>query len=294
MTMRFLLLLATIACDSPSTPGVEPVEPGTVLFVGNSLTYWNEMPFMVQALADASAPGTMQVRVVAFPDFNLEDHVARGDAMKAIRRGGWHVVILQQGPSTLSPNRAQLRASARAFAAEIMKVGARPALFAVWPSRSRMQDFDAAHESYALAATDVSGMLLPVGEAWRAAWRRDENMPLYSSDGLHPSVEGSYLAALVIAGRLTGRSPVGMPRELTLVTGARIAIATSRSGALQQAAAEVLAAEATTAPHRAPRQSIGAGSALSSSRRSGTARSTIGKGDRARLTSSLPFDLCEQ
>jgi hypothetical protein len=254
--MRLILLLGALACGFPTAPGADLADGGSVLFVGNSLTYWNDMPLMVQALADATDPGKVGVRVVAFPDFNLEDHLARGDAMDAIRRGGWTTVVLQQGPSTLPSNRAQLRASTSAFATEISRVGARTALYSVWPTENRQQDFASAHESYALAASDVNGVFLPVGAAWLAAWRRDESTALYSGDGLHPSVDGSYLAALVIAARLTGRSPIGMPRTLTLLTGARIVIAASRADLLQQAAAEALESLSAAPQRRLPRQPV--------------------------------------
>ena len=97
------------------------------------------------------------------------------------------------------------------------------------------------NESYTLAATDVNGMLFPVGEAWRAAWRRDPSLALYAADGLHPSVHGSYIGALVITSMLLDKSPVGMPARLTLRSGATLAIPTTDAAVLQEAAAEAIA-----------------------------------------------------
>ena len=57
----------------------------------------------------------------------------------------------------------------------------------------------------------LRSMLFPVGEAWRGAWRRDPEMPLYGPDGFHPTPTATYLAALVIYQQITGRSPVGLP-----------------------------------------------------------------------------------
>lgn len=241
MRLPPIALLGTLGCLSLAGPTTELPEGGSVLFVGNSLTYVNDLPQIVQALAAGGSGPAIEARMIAFPDYNLEDHLSRGDAVAAIRRGGWATVVLQQGPSTLTENRAQLRASARQLADEAAKVGARTALYAVWPTRDRVGDFPAADESYALAASDVNGTLLPVGEAWRAAWRRDASLALYAADGLHPSVTGSYLAGLVIAARLTGRSPVGMPRELRLAGGGRIEVPAALAATLQQAAAEALA-----------------------------------------------------
>jgi len=188
-----------------------------VLFIGNSLTYANDLPEMVRALALASGE-TLRIGVVANPDWSLEDHWNGGGARAAVRRG-WDVVVLQQGPSSLPESRALLIDYTRRFAGEIRAAGGTPALYAVWPSVARFGDFDRASESYRLAAEAVDGILFPVGEAWRAAWGEAPDLPLYADDGLHPSVAGTYAAALVIYARLLDRSPVGSPSELTLRDG---------------------------------------------------------------------------
>ena len=104
-----------------------------------------------------------------------------------------------------------LRDYAKRFAADAAHVGARTALYMVWPSKTRDRDFDAVSESYALAAQDVAGTLLPVGDAWREAWRRDPSLTLYTDDGFHPSGLGSYLAALAIWRGLSSQSAIGLP-----------------------------------------------------------------------------------
>ena len=71
-------------------------------------------------------------------------------------------------------------------------------------------------KSYRVAAEAADGILLPVGEAWRVAWKKDPRPALYGPDGFHPSVAGSYLAAAVMFQRLTGRDPRGLPARLEL------------------------------------------------------------------------------
>jgi hypothetical protein len=82
--------------------------------------------------------------------------------------------------------------------------------------------------------------LLPAGDAWRAAWRRDGTLALYGRDGFHPAPLGSYLAALVISQRLSGRSAVGLPATLTPPSGAfpAIALTPRQATVLQESAAE--------------------------------------------------------
>ena len=89
---------------------------------------------------------------VAFGGYSLEDHWNRGDALAAIRQGGWDLVVMQQGPSALPESRTHLIEWTARFAAEIRKVGARPALYMVWPPLDRESEWDAVTASYAAAA----------------------------------------------------------------------------------------------------------------------------------------------
>jgi hypothetical protein len=168
-----------------------------VLFIGNSLTTANDLPDMVRQLAVANHRA-FEYRVVAFGGYSLEDHWNRGDARRVIAEGGWTYVVLQQGPSALPESRVSLVDYARRFAAEIRRVGAEPALYMVWPSTDRSGDVDGVSQSYTAAAHEARGLLLPAGDAWRAAFRRNGKLALYGPDGFHPTAIGSYLAALVM------------------------------------------------------------------------------------------------
>lgn len=244
---RFLTLVATCGClggDEPTGVTLPPRDGRRVLFIGNSLTYYNDLPLIVEALAD-SVPGLaadrrLAVSMTAQPDYALFDHWNEGTAVRALEQNKWDTVILQQGSSALEDSRVLLREWTRKFDEKVRASGARTAMYAVWPNASRQFDFDRVNESYTLAATDVGGMLFPVGEAWRAAWRRDANMALYSPDGLHPTVRGSYIGGLVMASMMLDRSPVGMPARLTLANGKRISIPAADATILQEAAAEAI------------------------------------------------------
>jgi hypothetical protein len=233
------LLLSFAGRSGAQVEAARPIPPGglRVLFLGNSLTYTNDLPLIVQALARASGE-ELEVESVALPNVSLQDLWFEGQALDAIARGGWNFVVMQQGPSSLPESRVDLRKWTKKFAGRIREVGARPALYMVWPSSDRLSFFDAVSESYTLAAIDVRGMLCPAGEAWRAAWRRDPNAPLYGPDGFHPTQAGSYAAALSIYGMLFQRSPQGLPARLELADGQLLRIPRPLAKLLQDAAAE--------------------------------------------------------
>lgn len=236
MVLVIVFLFATPPRSS-SLGGRLPADTLRILFVGNSLTYFNDLPSIVEALAEANDQ-RLAYKMIAFADFSLEDHWNKGDAGKAIKNGKWNYVVLQQGPSASKEGRAVLREYARRFAEEIRRTGARPALYMVWPSSSRAQDFAGVSQSYSQAAEDIDALVLPVGEAWLSAWRINPKIELYSKDGLHPTVTGSYLAALVIYGQLSGRPLGGLPSKLSLRSKAKIEIPVEQAEQLQRAASE--------------------------------------------------------
>jgi len=188
--------------------GFAPAAPIRVLFVGNSLTTVNDLPAMVARLA-ASANRPFSYKTVAFDGYSLEDHWQRGDARRAIAEGGWSFVVLQQGPSARPESRVNLREYVRKFDAEARRAGARIAMYMVWPPADRRGEFLDVRQSYALAAQDVGGLLLPAGDGWREGWRRDPDLALYGPDGFHPTPFATYLAALVMAQAFFHEIPAG-------------------------------------------------------------------------------------
>jgi hypothetical protein len=180
--VRFLLILLFAF---PSFGAVR------VLFVGNSLTYTNDLPARVEKLAKAEGVDLF-VRTQALPDYSLEDHLRNRRSLMALRET-WDFVVIQQGPSAAPESRELLlRDVAR------IRKGVRDAkivVFMVWPSLGRLGDFDRVEESYELAANAIGGILAPAGRVWRASGKLGA---MYAADGLHPSELGSQTAAEVI------------------------------------------------------------------------------------------------
>lgn len=235
--------LVFLACGlgpvGPTGPAGSPPRQPTeadlgVLLIGNSLTYTNDLPGMLEALLELGGIENAIVESVAYPNYGLEDHWARGDAARRIADGGWDVVALQQGPSATGGRPSLLEYSDR-YAGPIRAAGARPALYMVWPSQARLFDFDGVSDSYATAAVEVDGLLFPAGEAWREAWALDPDTALYGPDGFHPSLFGTYLAALVMYEQLSGRSALDLPPRIPTGGGA-IPIEPAQAMLLQTAA----------------------------------------------------------
>jgi hypothetical protein len=211
-----LFLCSLVISGSPVAASAEPLR---ILFIGNSLTAWNDLPNLVASLAQSGGHEAPITQTLAVGGFSLEDHWNQGAAQKAIAGGQWDFVVLQQGPSALIESRRLLMEYTRRFAEVARAAGATPALYMVWPSKARASDFPGVSTSYSSASRAVQGRLLPAGDAWRKVLREHRDIALYADDGLHPTRAGSYLAALVIYRELyraavTDLSPLGLPENV--------------------------------------------------------------------------------
>ncbi|MBA2641368.1 MAG: hypothetical protein H0U82_00400 [Actinobacteria bacterium] len=196
-----LAALAVVVAGGASARASGNGEELRVLFIGNSFTSTNDLPARLAELATATGR-RMRARAIVFDGFSLEDHWKQGGAPAALASGEWDAVIMQQGPSSLPENQAHLRIWATRYAALARAAGTRPGLLAVGPESRRRTAFPAVIVSYRKAAEAAAADLYPAGEAWRAAWACDRRVALYGPDGLHPSRLGTYVAALVVYGRL--------------------------------------------------------------------------------------------
>lgn len=246
MTIAWITTLAlAVACvRAPTPPGVSA---GTrVLFIGNSLTYVHDVPGIVTGIARQMGDVELGTAMSAFPDFSLEDHWNEGSAGRALAQQSWEFVVMQQGPSSLPANQLYLADWTRRFAAPIRAAGAVPVLYQVWPHVSRRGDAPAVLTSYARAALAVQGKLAPAGAAWDSVLASGDSLALYSSDGLHASEYGAWLAAVVIyatvrdldPSTLSTVLPSALPRQ---VAAPPLSEATVRA-LLQRAGAAMLAA----------------------------------------------------
>jgi hypothetical protein len=167
-----------------------------VLFVGNSLTYFNEMPRMTQAIGSRENRPLL-VDAVTQSGASLEDLWFRTEAVKRIWQEHWDYVILQERGGSASRDRGELfHKYLGVFAAEARKSGASPLLFMTWNAGNKA--------FFKAAARRADARLLPVGIAWNAL----ENLDW---DGSHPNVAGSYLIACTVYATIYNKPPRDLP-----------------------------------------------------------------------------------
>jgi hypothetical protein len=166
--------------------------PLRVLFIGNSLTYSNDLPAVFKQIAAADGRQVI-TETIARPDYSLEDHL--NDGVTKVLQQQWDFVVLQQGPSSMDDSRQLLIRYVKAFAA-LIRPPTRIAVLMSWPPRTRWHALQRVADSHRLAAEAVNGVLIPGGTALQHALERDPRAALFTSDGFHPSAAGTRVVAL--------------------------------------------------------------------------------------------------
>src|ERR1051325_2043802 len=187
--------------DTARAPGRAGTVPLRVLFIGNSYTYFNDLPSVIADLArDAREARPILAEQVTIGGATLESH-QHGEAMRRMKagssRGPWDVVVLQEQSTGPLGDTVKMYSAVRALAAEIRRVGARPALYLTWARLASPRAQDTLSRAYRRIATEVGALVVPVGEAWATIRRTDEvaGRSLFIGDGSPRTPAGTYLAA---------------------------------------------------------------------------------------------------
>jgi hypothetical protein len=213
-----------------------------VLFVGNSFTFKNDLPALVHGLAAADR-GATPIFAAQYTAGGWRLRNAAGDdgLAKLLKDVRWDVVVLQeqsQIPSlSVDVQHREMYPFAHELQAKIAQTPAHSLLFMTWgyrlgDRRNVSGDTYAAMQTrlaygYSDLGRELGTAVAPVGLAWAEALRRRPQLDLWASDGRHPSLRGSYLAACVFyailshreptSSRFTARLPLGDARFLQRV-----------------------------------------------------------------------------
>src|SRR5215471_15592197 len=94
LPFAFLTLVAFYFCIAAQEKQGE-AHSIRVLFIGNSYTYFNNLPEIFTKLAQSGHQGKVETMMAAPGGWRLKDHWEKGDALKALHEGKWDYVVLQ-------------------------------------------------------------------------------------------------------------------------------------------------------------------------------------------------------
>src|SRR5688500_1226346 len=203
---RITMIAFAIAVTAAAT-GAQPA-PTRILFIGNSLTFWNDglWAHLERMASGAAPPMAVTTGRSVFPGAFFKSLWERPEPRATIRSRRYDVVMLQEDlPETRV---ADFREHARRFVAEVRQAGARPVLLMAWAYPRlgwiTMAQIAQAHRD---AAAELKVGVAPAGRAWEGAGQLRPSLNRYAPDREHPSIAGTFLTTAVVYATVFGRDP---------------------------------------------------------------------------------------
>ncbi|MDR4894504.1 MULTISPECIES: PKD domain-containing protein [unclassified Chryseobacterium] len=205
-TLLFLFLITFSLLLSQTTK--------RVFFIGNSYTYVNNLPGLIQSIA-ASNGDVLEHHSQTPGGATLQNHANNPDVASDMNQGNWDYVVLQEQSQLPSFPYSQVQNEVYPFALQLSNLfknanACGNVIFYMtwgrkngdgticpgWPSVCTYQGMDdLIYARYMEMAMNNEGIISPVGKVWRTIREQNPTIELYDQDESHPSYIGSMAAA---------------------------------------------------------------------------------------------------
>lgn len=203
----------------------------SILFIGNSYTYVNNLPAIFKEIAKAEG---IEINVAAVTNggWTLERHASiddvYGSATDAVLKGKrFDFVVLQEQSIRPASEPEKFRDAVKILLEKVKENGAKPYLYCTWGRKEGSQvltDNGWTHKemteklaaSYNAVGEEFSVPVANVGKAFYAINTTHPEIDLYTADLSHPSKYGSYLAALTVFAKIFDRDAETLKYNYTL------------------------------------------------------------------------------
>lgn len=194
-----------------------------VLFIGNSITYFNNMPQTFEAIANSKGDSTV-VTMYAPGGTGFINHVNDETVYNHFREGNWDYVVLQPGsnespgysePIDQTLSRARLLKDSILFYNPCAKILYYEISYGVWGNtqanlNSYNTTMDLIRTNLEYLSDSTKLFFAPAGEAIRTAWNTDQTEFLWGGNGdIHPNDKGSYIIACTFYASIFQKESLG-------------------------------------------------------------------------------------
>ena len=230
--MKKLLLLISFAIVSFSIHGQSTKK---VLFIGNSYTAANNLPLLVKNMANST--GDALIYDFYTPGgYRFMNHASDQTTLSKINSDNWDYVALQGQSQETSFSEAQMQTEVYPYVDTLSNTirtnnecsqplfymtwgrengDATNCSFIPWVCTYEGMD-DAIRASYIFMSESNAAELAPAGAVWRYLRENYPNINLYSGDGSHPSLAGSYAVACAFYTMIYKKDPTFISWNSTL------------------------------------------------------------------------------
>lgn len=208
-----LMLFAFVAMQA-ATNSADSVR---VLWIGNSYTYFNKLPTMVQDIAKTQGIAIANTEVLKGGE-RLKGHLENPRLVELLKKGGWDYIVVQENSALPAYDTYYVRCETYPYAhaidslAHVGTPDVKVVLYMTWGHKygnlrpregyPLCDTYEGMQErlktSYLEMAYQNDALCAPVGMAWAEVRKARPDIILYNQDKSHPSVAGSYLNAVTI------------------------------------------------------------------------------------------------
>lgn len=223
MRRLFKLLLAFLF-GSPAFSQKANKEDLSILFVGNSYTHMNEMPFIFDKIAKSKGK-SIHVEMNTRSGSSFQIHTTRTDLFETIKSRKWDFVVLQGYSREMTYEPSHLDTASIPYIQQILDSiytndsCTNVLFYMTWgykegfPEREGLETYekmaDQIASGYQYLSDTLNIPIVPVGMVWKEVRKKYPEIELYDVDKMHPSKNGSYISACSFYTAVFKESPEG-------------------------------------------------------------------------------------
>lgn len=207
-----------LAPPVPPLPPDGPRTPLRMLFIGNSGTFYWDIPKTVAALINASA-SKWQVETEAMTSGGktFRWHWERDEVRERIKSGGFDYVVLQDATKGATDKPDEMREYGEKLIRAVREAGSKPLLYAYYgPLAAAPENWDRALALYTELSRAHQATLVPTLVALRDAMSERPEENYHNPDRHHSGMHGAFLFASCFYRVLTQESTAEHPYPAVL------------------------------------------------------------------------------
>jgi hypothetical protein len=222
---------ASVAQTKPTVLSTGIDRPASIIYIGNSFFYFNNgISRMVSRILESADPKyTLRSSLVTISGSGFDWHDVgsyfRPDAVGRYTIDSNNVVTFNQPSPRLfdlaimmdcsqCPVHPQLKGVfyefAKKHAETVRKNGSEPVFFMSWAYLDKPEMTEQLSEAYTRIGNENKALVIPAGLAFARSVKYRPDIRLYTVDKRHPTMAGTYLAALTTYAAIFKKSPIGI------------------------------------------------------------------------------------
>ncbi len=212
-------------------------KPLAILLIGNSHTYFNDMPQLFAEMCGMLTGQKADVTMLAYSNRGLDWHCEEYFALRfALLYGQYDYCVMQQFGHPF-PGEDKTFPYAKRIMSLCEKGGTKPVIYMTWARKQSPEDIAEVSRAYRKLAAETGALLVPVGELFDSIRREHPEIELFWKDEAHASAYGDYLIAAAFAALLCGSDDLSALSDEGFDSGIEIEGSDGKPSALEDVAA---------------------------------------------------------